>query len=233
MQSLYFKHMSFPYTIIDLTHTLSEDVPTWDARCTFEHTINCDYDPNSQYKFRAHVIQMAESIGTHMDAPAHCIPGGATIEQLSLDHLIAPCVVIDVSAKSHERYTIMPADVEAFEQTHDRIPAGSCVLFRTGWEQYWGQPDKYRNNHVFPCLSEQVAHLLLERNIAGIGIDTLSPDRPEHGFPVHQAILGAGKYIVENVANSGVLPPVGAYTLCLPIKTRGGTEAPVRLVGLI
>lgn len=225
--------MSFPYKLIDLTHTLSSDVPTWDASCTFEHTINCDYDPTSKYQFRAQVIRMAESIGTHMDAPAHCIPGGMTIEQLTLERLIAPCIAIDLSSKCHERYSVSHADVKEFEKSYGLIQPDSFVLFRTGWEQYWMQPDQYRNNHVFPSISEEVANLLLERDAIGLGIDTLSPDRPEDGFPVHQAILGAGKYIVENIANSGLLPPIGAYTLCLPIKTLGGTEAPVRLVGLV
>ena len=75
--------------------------------------------------------------------------------------------------------------------------------------------------------------LLLKRNIAGLGIDTLSPDTPQSGYPVHQALLGEGKYIIENVANAIQLPPIGSFSLALPILTIGGTEAPIRLVAFV
>ncbi|MCI5057750.1 MAG: cyclase family protein, partial [Flavobacteriales bacterium] len=106
------------------------------------------------------------------------------------------------------------------------------VIIYTGWEQYWGTPEKYRNNYVFPSISKEAASLLLDRQIVGLGIDTLSPDRPEDGFPVHHLILGADKYIIENIANASKLPSVGAHTFALSIKIQGGTEAPLRLVGM-
>ena len=77
-----------------------------------------------------------------------------------------------------------------------------------------------------------MAEHLLARNIAGIGIDTLSPDRPDSGFPVHQLLLGADKYIIENVANPQQMPKTGGFALVLPMKIQGATEAPTRLVGL-
>lgn len=107
------------------------------------------------------------------------------------------------------------------------------VLFYTGWEKHWPNPEKYRNNLVFPSISAHVAQLLLERNIAGIGIDTLSPDTADSGYPVHQLLLQAGKYIIENVANAHSLPPIGAWTLALPWKIINATESPVQLIGLV
>ncbi|MEI8296220.1 MAG: cyclase family protein [Alphaproteobacteria bacterium] len=107
------------------------------------------------------------------------------------------------------------------------------MVIHTGWERYWGVPEKYRNNLVFPSVSAEAALALQMRQIVGLGIDTLSPDLPEDGFPVHQLILGAGKYIVENIANASKLPPMGAYILAFPMKIQGGTEAPIRLVGAI
>ena len=124
-------------------------------------------------------------------------------------------------------------DIRQFEREHGQIGAGAFVIVRTGWEQYWNEPEKYRNNLQFPSISRDAAELLLERKIAGLGIDTLSPDTPGSGYPVHEAILGAGKYIVENVANSSELPPLDSFSLALPIRTEGGTEAPMRLIGLI
>ncbi|RZI45191.1 cyclase family protein [Candidatus Finniella inopinata] len=228
------KSHKFPYTLIDLTHTLTPDIPTWTGGCGFHQQVKLDYDScETDVKFRVQQLKLHAGIGTHIDAPAHCIPGGQSIDQLSLDQLSAPCAVIDVSGHAHERYTVTPQDILDFEHQYGSLPPHAFVIINTGWERFWTQPDQYRNNHIFPCVGRDAAQLLLDRAIAGLGIDTLSPDRPTDGFPVHQLILGAGKYIVENVAHALKMPRLGAYTLALPIKTQGGTEAPARLVGLI
>jgi kynurenine formamidase len=225
--------MNSPFTLIDLTHSLTPQVPTWNGGCGFDHNLHTDYDPQAVYKFRTHKIRMHEGIGTHMDAPAHCIPGAKRIDELDLNDLMAPCIVIDVAGKAHERYSLSPQDILEFEQQRGRIEPGRFIIVHTGWSQFWNDPEKYRNNLLFPSIMGSAAELLLERQIVGLGIDTLSPDRSEDGFPVHQLVLGAGKYIIENVTNAPQLPPVGAYSLALPMKIQGGTEAPVRLVGII
>lgn len=69
--------------------------------------------------------------------------------------------------------------------------------------------------------------------MSALGIDTLSPDCPEDGFKVHKSFLGAGKIIIENVENLDSMLPLGSFVMVLPIKIKDGTEAPVRLVGLI
>lgn len=223
-----------PFKLIDLTHSLSPDIPSWDGDCGFQHHLHHDYDPASLYQFRTHKIQMNEGMGTHIDAPAHCIVGGRTISDLDVNELIASCVVIDVSKVASETYIASLADVKAFEDKYGLIEDGSFVIFYTGWDRYWQQPERYRNGLLFPSVSIEAAQFLLdERKILGLGIDTLSPDNPQNGYPVHKAVLGANKYIVENVANSASLPPKGSYTLCLPIKIKNGTEAPMRLVGII
>ena len=227
--------MTFPYKLVDLTHTLHPDMPSWTGSCGFKHDVKLDYDRcDSELKFRVQQIKMHAGVGTHMDAPAHAIPGAEAIDELDINNFAAPCVVVDVSAQSHELYRITLADVEVFETQYGRIPDGAFVIFYTGWDRFWNNPEQYRNNYLFPDISGDVAAMLLDRNIVGLGIDTMSPDRPGDGkFPVHAAILGAGKYIVENVANAQKIPSKGAYSLALPIKTAGGTEAPIRLVALV
>ncbi len=224
---------SFPYKLIDLTHALSPAIPTWDGSCGFDHRRHSDYDPGVEYQFRIHRVVMNEGIGTHMDSPAHCIPGASTIDRLSLENLAVPCVVIDVSATADMRYKVSPEDIMNFEKTHGSIPAGSLVMVKTGWERFWQKPEQYRNDHLFPSVSPEAAQLLLARDIAGLGTDTLSSDRGDEGFPVHKLILGAGKYLVENAANLSSLPPTGSFVMTMPLKIKDGTEAPVRLIGLI
>lgn len=220
--------------VIDLTHTIDENIPFWDDSCGFHHTIKLDYSEcEEQVKFRLTEIKMDTGIGTHLDAPSHFILNGMTVDQLPLDQLIAPCVVIDVSKLAHERYSVSIQDIQRFEEVYGKITKGQFVMIRTGWEKYWNEPEKYRNNHLFPSVSKEAALYLLEKDIAGLGIDTLSPDRPEDGYPVHQALLGAAKYIVENAANLDKIPIIGSHILALPIKIKNASEAPIRLIALI
>lgn len=218
---------------IDLTHTLTSAIPNWSGSCGFKHKIISDYsNSTSALQFRVQSIEMSAGIGTHMDAPSHCFPGKADIADLPLEQLIAPCVKIDVSSKAHDSYQVNPEDIIEFENQFGKIEKDSFVIIQTGWEKFWQDPKKYRNELVFPTISRQAAELLLAREIVGLGIDTLSPDGATDGFPVHQVILGAGKYIIENVANLHSLPPTGAYTIALPLKFQDGTESPIRLIAM-
>lgn len=226
--------MTFPYKLIDLTHELESTIPTWNGGCGFNHDVHIDYsDCESEDKFRVMKLKMHAGNGTHMDAPSHCIPGGKYIHDFDVNDLVMPCVVIDASDKCFERYSLTAQDIADFESKHGSIAKGSCVMIKSGWSKFWNEPLKYHNNHVFPSASREAAELLLERGVSAIGIDTLSPDRPEDGFTVHKAFLGAGKIIIENVANLDNMPSIGSFVMVLPIKIRNGTEAPVRLVGLI
>ncbi len=226
--------MTFPFSLIDLTHALVPEMPSWNGSCGFSHEIKLDYkDCSTDVKFRVQQIKMHAGIGTHIDAPSHCIPGGKNVEELDLSQLCASCVVLDISHKANEHYSLSVQDIQDFEHRHGSIAPHTFVIVFTGWERFWNLPKLYHNNHKFPSVSQEAAAFLLDRHIAGLGIDTLSPDRPSDGFPVHQLILGAGKYIVENIANAQKLPPKGAYSLALPLKITHGTEAPLRLVGLL
>ncbi|CAO4839242.1 MAG: Isatin hydrolase [Holosporales bacterium] len=226
--------MTFPYKLIDLTHDLQPDMPTWSGRCGFDHILHMDYDDFAEPdKFRVMKLKMHAGIGTHMDAPRHCVPHGACVDQFDLNELIFPCVVIDVKEKCHERYAVSMDDILAFEEIHGKIPSGSCVLIQTGWSQFWQQPNMYHNNHVFPSISKEAAAFLLDRGVQALGIDTLSPDSPHNGFPVHQLFLSNGKILIENVAHLEKMPATGAFVFIAPLKIKDGTEAPIRLIAMI
>ncbi len=218
---------------IDLSHTLSSDIPHWDGDCCFRVENTVDYpDCTAPNLFRVQRINLKAGAGTHIDAPAHCIPGGKTIADLSLDNLVTDCVVITTITNKSD-HVISADEIKKFETEHGNIQPNTFVIFYTSWDQYWNDPDKYRNNLKFPSVGEDAVELLLERDVAGIGIDTLSPDAAGEDFPVHRALLGAGKFIVENVANASELPVTGAKILIMPLKIKDGTESPIRLVGLI
>jgi kynurenine formamidase len=218
--------------LVDLTHGLNANIPHWDLDCGFKCQTVTDYDEcETLTKFKVQQLQMVSGIGTHMDAPSHCIRDGLSIADIPLAHLIRPCVVIDVSPKVHENYQVTINDIEEFEAKFKQIANGTLVIIHTGWSQYWHSP-KYRNDLHFPSVSAPAAQLLVKRGISGLGIDTLSPDAGASGFPVHQILLANNCYIIENITNSDKLPATGAYIFALPLKIEHGTEAPIRLVGI-
>jgi kynurenine formamidase len=222
------------FQIVDMTHTVSDEVPAWDGQPLFKLDITTDYkDCVPPDLFRIQKFTMAMSVGTHLDAPAHVIPNGRTIDQLTAAELVSDCVVINVSAQANEHYLVTTSDIDNFEKLHGEIPRDSLVIIYTGWSKHWDKPARYHNNHVFPGVSVEAAEMLLTRGIRGIGIDTFSCDTGANGFPVHNAVLGADKYLVENIANADKLPPSGATVFVLPMKLKHATEAPMRLVASI
>lgn len=218
--------------IIDLTHTLHSDVPNWDGDCGFNINIEVDYkDCKEPDLFRVNRINMRAGTGTHMDAPAHCIPESKTIDELEMENLITDLIVIKIT-EVDENYKVMPEVIKKFEKEYGEIKRNSFVIFNTGWSKHWKDKEKYRNNLKFPSIHESTAKVLLDKEIAGIGIDTISPDS-ENSFPVHRIMLNAGKYIVENVANLDEVPSLGAKILVMPLKMKEATESPIRLVALV
>ncbi len=220
--------------IIDLTHTIHSDIPGWDGSCGFKMDMVLDYkDCAEPYVFRKHEIQTPSGIGTHIDSPSHCAPGGKTVSDLDIDNLVTECIVIKNTESDNENYIFMPESILEFEEKNGKIKPNTFVIFYTTWNKYWESPEKYINNHKFPSVHESTAKLLLERDISGIGIDTLSADTGEYGFPVHKMILGAGKYLVENIANANMLPEKGCEVFILPMKIKDAAESPVRMVATI
>jgi kynurenine formamidase len=226
---------TFPFEPIELTHTLDETAPTWDGLCGFTQTITNNYGQTATFvpfPFRVQQISLRSGIGTHVDAPSHLMPDGLSIDSLPLTHLFAPCVVLDIAEKMNDRSTLSVQHILSFEKEHGPLSQGTIVMVRTGWDIFWSNPEKYRNNNIFPSVSKEAAILLLERKIVALGTDTPSPDRPEDGYPVHSLMLGNNIYLIENATNLHALAPSGDFIACLPLKMKDGSEAPIRLIGL-
>jgi kynurenine formamidase len=87
----------------------------------------------------------------------------------------------------------------------------------------------------FPGLDPEAARWLVEeRAIHAIGIDTASIDRgPSTGFEAHRILLGANVAVFENVANLDRLPARDFSVIALPMKIRGGSGGPLRIVAVL
>ncbi len=226
--------MRIQFTFVDLTHTITTSIPAWQGTDSFSTNIIRDYHQGH----RTQQFNIGSNTGTHMDSPAHFNQSATMIDDIPLDKLIVPAYVINVSSKATEDYRISADDIKEFEKQHGTIPEGCLFIGNTGWYKNWIEPKKYRNldpHNVmhFPGFSLESAELLLERNVVGIAIDTLSPDGSDTTFPVHQLLLNADKYIIENIDNVDQLPPTGSYVIALPLKIHDAVEAPMRIIGLV
>ena len=228
------------YTMVDLTHDLSSDATAWPGSKQ-PFTLDTLVASPTAAMFR---LTLNEHFATHLDAPRHASGTGWTNERIPLDHLIAPLIVIDVEAQAaHDRdYALQPADIDAHEREYGRIPRGAIVVLRTGWARHWDNATMYfgadttvkPNVLHFPSFGLEAAQLLVTRGVVMLGVDSPSTDVGKApAFIVHRALGAANVPALENLADCEALPRTGAVLLALPIKTRGGSGGPVRVVALV
>ncbi len=232
--------------LVDLTHTYDELTIYWPTSTSkFELDTIAEGDTDGGYYYSAYALSTPEHGGTHLDAPVHFYRQGAATDELTLERLIAPAVVIDVTAAAaaDPAYRLSRDDVEAFEKTHGRIATGSIVVLRTGWSKRW--PDRLAylgddtpgdaSNLVFPSYGAAAAELLVnERGVAVLGVDTASIDYgPSKDFIVHRIAAAKNVAGLENLTNLDALPATGATLIALPMKIGGGSGGPVRVIALV
>ncbi len=183
-----------------------------------------------------------EHLGTHLDAPNHFERDQASVDRIGPERLFAPGVVIDVSAavSAMADYRVSLDDIQRHEAAHGKIPNGAVVLAYTGWSRFWGQPVRYQNKDVmnqlhFPGYSAEAAQFLVEqRQVRGLGLDTMSVDYGlSRDFAVHHVLGRAGRYGLENLAHLEQLPPRGFYLFVAPMKIETGSGAPARVFAVL
>jgi kynurenine formamidase len=227
--------------VIDLTHSLSPANPYWPGPgyepFAYETFATIESDGVLSGRFA-----MAEHTGTHLDAPNHFVEGQIPLDQIPPQQLIVPAAVLDVreTVTQDSDYQLTPAEIRAWEAVNGNIPPGAIVFLYTGWDARWDDFDSYRNRDEngrmhFPGFSAASAEfLVVERMVAGLGIDTLSVDYgASENFEVHHISHGNAKYHVENAANLGAIPPLGAWVIVAPIKIEDGTGGPARVFALV
>lgn len=230
---------------VDLTYAYSDETIYWPTGDGFRLDEVAYGETDAGYFYSSYNISTAEHGGTHLDAPIHFFRGGMSTEQIPLDRLIAPAVVVDVSARATPDYRIEVADLEAWERAHGRIPDGAILLLRTGWGERWPDrlsylgteqtgPEAVAELH-FPGIHADAARWIVDRrNVVAVGIDTPSIDYGQSsGFEAHVIIYGANIPGFENVANLHELPEEGAFVVALPMKVAGGSGGPLRIVAFI
>ncbi|MEJ2199945.1 MAG: cyclase family protein [Desulfuromonadaceae bacterium] len=200
--------------LIDISVTLSQQLPQFpddpDIELTAVETGSDD--------FQLTRLRLGSHAGTHLDAPAHLLKNGATIDDIPLATLIGPCRVLDLRGRPQP---LAEADFADFPLAGTRR-----LLLRTDNSQLWDSPRFVEN---FTGLSPAGARYLASLGIELIGIDYLSIEPYRGTGEVHRILLERGVVILEGLDLHQV--PAGDYELiCLPLKLSGLDGAPCRAI---
>ncbi|GJM23287.1 MAG: cyclase [Planctomycetota bacterium] len=228
---------------IDMSHTYDASTIYWPTSDPFELEVVSHGYTDQGFFYAANAFRTAEHGGTHLDAPIHFAEGKRAVDELPIDQLIGPAVVVDVSAQAAQNadYQVSVTDLQAWEAEHGRIPDGAIVLLHTGFGKRWPDAASYLGTAErgadalaklhFPGLHAEAARWLTrERAPGALGLDTASIDRGQTTkFESHVELFLHDVPAIENVANLHLLPPTGAWIVALPMKIGDGSGAPVRV----
>ena len=220
--------------VIDLSHTIGTATQ---PAFSMEATRTYDSDQMNINRWT-----LSEHGGTHLEAPLHFTPGGASMESIPAADLVAPLVVIDIArrAAAAPDTAVTPADIRAWEAGHGVTPQGCCVVMHSGWGRKFGTPgyggrgadgrSRLPGFHI-----DTVRFLLAERSVKGIGVDTASIDpASENGrYPAHKTWLAAGRWGLEGLNNLDLVPARGATIIVGALNVTGATGSPARIMALI
>ena len=233
--------------MVDLSHTYDASTIFWPTAETFTLQKVADGDTPGGYYYASNNFAGSEHGGTHIDAPIHFARGHQTVDEIPLESLIAPAVVIDVTQASagNADYQVRVDDLTNFEQQHGRIPDGSIVLLKTGFASRWPDAQAYLGTAErgdaavaklhFPGLHPDAATWIVRnRVVKAVGIDTASIDYGQSTtYLTHRTLYGRDVPALENLASLELLPPTGTLLIALPMKIGGGSGAPVRVVAVV
>jgi len=232
---------------IDLTHDFSTNTLYWPTAKPF--TLETEFHAHTEkgYFYAANRFSASEHGGTHIDAPVHFSEHGKTLDQLPIDQLTGAAIVVDVAEKAQQDpdYRISVADLKGWETKYSQIPPSAIILFHTGYARYWPSAKKYLGTDErgavavaklhFPGLHPDAARwLATERRPKAVGLDTASIDYGQSTlFESHRILFEQSIPAFENVAGLDQLPSTGAYVIALPMKIKGGSGGPLRIVAWI
>lgn len=233
--------------VVDLTYAFDAKSVYWPTAQEFKLETDAEGMTEKGYYYSAYRYSAAEHGGTHLDAPVHFAKGHESVDEIPLQQLIGAAVVIDVTKQcaTNPDYLVSVADIEDWEKRNGRISPGTIVLLRTGFGKYYPDKKKYLGTEErgaaavaklhFPGLDPAAARWLTQnRSIKAIGLDTASIDYGQSTlFESHRILFDKNVPAFENVANLDQLPVKGFSVIALPMKIKGGSGGPLRIIALL
>ena len=236
-----------PDRIVDLTYAFDANSVYWPTAEQFKLETDFEGMTDKGYYYSAYRYSAAEHGGTHLDSPVHFAKGHYTVDQLPLERLMGPAIVIDVirQCARNADYLVSVADFQSWERRNGRIQPGTIILLKTGFGKYYPDRKSYLGTDErgaaavaklhFPGLDPAAARWLTEnRSIKAIGLDTASIDHGQSTlFESHRILFEHNIPAFENVANLDQLPVKGFSVIALPMKIKGGSGGPLRIIALL
>lgn len=236
-----------PGKIVDLSHAFDSETVYWPTADPFRLEKDFEGVTEKGYFYAANKFSTAEHGGTHIDAPVHFAQGRHSVDQIPLEQLMGRAVVVDVSVECAKNadYQVTVGDFQKWERAHGRLPREVIVLLRTGYGRFWPDRKRYMGTDErgaeavaklhFPGLHPDAARwLTLNRTIKAIGLDTPSIDFGQSTlFQTHRILFEKNIPAFENLANLEQLPLKNFDLIALPMKIKGGSGGPLRVIAII
>jgi kynurenine formamidase len=230
--------------VFDLSHPFDETTVYWPTAEGFKLSTDFEGVTDKGYFYSAYKYSAAEHGGTHLDAPVHFAKGRHTVDQIPLEQLMGRGIVIDVTSQcaANRDYLVSVADFQNWDRRNGRIAPGTIVFLRTGFGKRYPDRKSYLGTDErgadavaklhFPGLDPAAARWLTQnRSIKAIGLDTASIDYGQSTlFESHRILFEKNIPAFENVANLEQLPAKGFSVIALPMKIKGGSGGPLRIV---
>lgn len=213
--------------VIDLTHEISEDMPTFPGDASPTLKVNSDYENK---KPCVTDISINSHTGTHMDMPSHFFEGARSLSDMPPDYFVGKALVIDCRGlKPGEQIT-----KERILKYGDKLEEADFLLFCTGWDKKWGTPEYFEG---YPILDLWGAMLTYDKKyeFRGIGFDTPSIDLADDDrYWRHGQILSDNTvFIIENLKNLDLIAGKLVDFAALPLKLTDADGAPVRAIAWV
>lgn len=213
---------------VDLTRRLESGMPVYpgDPAVSLDPHATMDADG-----YRVTRLSLGTHAGTHVDAPAHTEPDGATLDEFAVGAFRFDATLVDLAGLD-AREPITPEMLPDSLGSADGGDDTDLLVIRTGWGDYWGENRYLDHPYLTPTAARQIA-----ASECAVGLDTLNPDptpteqagaEEPAGVPAHRELLGAGLLVIENLRLPTGLPEefvVRAYPLRVDAD-----GAPVRAV---
>ena len=208
--------------VIDLTHTIKENMPVYPGTGTPKLEPANTYEENG---FRETLVSFYSHTGTHMDPPAHLFAGRTTLDAFPASQFLGRALVIDCT-HLREGEAITMKELRKYGGAEDTV---DFLLFYLGWDARWGTEAYFGE---YPCIDEEVLRHILDGSYKGIGFDVIGLDPiADENLPRHKALFREKDIVnIENLTNLGQCGTEPFWFACLPMKIEGSDGAPVRAI---
>lgn len=211
--------------VIDLTHTISENMPVYPGTERPKLTVANTYE---EHGFKETLLTMFSHTGTHMDSPAHLFARRTTLDSFPVGQFVGKGLVVDCS-DLHEGQRITMKYIEDVKEKADQA---EFILFYTGWDKRWGTSFYFGE---YPYITEEVAEYLIRSKKKGVGLDMIGIDPvSDANLTIHKKLFSGSEIVV--IENLTGLKEVGSelFTFCaLPMKYENSDGAPIRAIAII